>query len=445
MSSYEKQSILTKKAENNNCSSYEISKVSKPQQHNLKPEGTEPTGRQTHNFSNMSIHNPITPDKSGMDSLIDQLNKPNNGEALDSKTRTNMEKELGYNFDPVRVHTDNYATNLTKALNAKATCYGQDIYFAKNQYNPNTQTGTTLLKHELNHYQQQNTTGTKIVQNEPDKSNNAQQQAIEQEEKTEDATSDKDIYTSDGKMDPRYPLILSTDRIVHRILPILDQQLRFDPIPELYTIAQSTPSDITQPPFDTEFSNTFQLDPQFAVPITTQPRRSSQLTLDSSFMQEIARISRKIQNIATAIEGVNNIQLLGGKKNSSPITLGITAVSIKNASFQGIEGHIGSPHLQVKSPHGTFRAELDLLYATSTWNREGITGELSLRPSAKFSWTYNHDDLGPIALTASASGKNTDGRWFFEGSIMFRIGFPPSTLQKKAMDEAKKRSTSVKK
>ena len=88
--------------------------------------------------------------------MVSQLGNSNGGEALDTKTKTRMENDLGYNFGSVRVHTDNYAVDLTNALNAKATCYGQDIYFGKSQYNPNTQEGTNLLKHELNHYQQQN-------------------------------------------------------------------------------------------------------------------------------------------------------------------------------------------------------------------------------------------------------------------------------------------------
>ena len=155
VSTYEKQGLLTKKAENNHCSTYKITKTT----NNTK--NTEPTTNYLYNFSETNTH-PNNPENAN---LINQLDTPNKGEALDSQTRVNMENDLNYNFRPIQIHTDTYATNLTNALNANATCYGHNIYFAKNQYNPNTKQGTNLLKHELNHYQQQTQTGTKQIQN----------------------------------------------------------------------------------------------------------------------------------------------------------------------------------------------------------------------------------------------------------------------------------------
>jgi len=147
-----------KKADNSNCSSFKLSELLEPQQPN--PE----YGRYAYNFCDLPLTDP-TPVATERRALIGQVGTSGGGEALDSKTRVRMENDFGYNFGAVKIHTDNYATNLTKALSANATCYGQDIYFGKNQYNPNTQKGTNILKHELTHYQQQAQTGLKLIQN----------------------------------------------------------------------------------------------------------------------------------------------------------------------------------------------------------------------------------------------------------------------------------------
>ncbi|MCL2477363.1 DUF4157 domain-containing protein [Candidatus Bathycorpusculum sp.] len=162
MSTYEKAKRPEKKTDNSGgCSSFAVSELLLPQQ------STPEYGRYAYNFSDLPANDPtaVTSERS---TLIGQLGTSGSGEGLDSKTKNQMENDFGYNFGSVRVHTDNYATNLTSALNAKATCYGQDIYFGKNQYSPNTQKGTELLKHELTHYQQQTQTGTKLIQNAED-------------------------------------------------------------------------------------------------------------------------------------------------------------------------------------------------------------------------------------------------------------------------------------
>jgi len=162
LSTYEKVKRPDKKADNSSCSSFSVSELLEPQQ------STPEYGRYAYNFSNLPTNDP-TAVASERSVLIGQLGSSGSGKSLDSKTRGRMETDFGYNFGSVRVHTDNYATNLTNALNAKATCYGQDIYFGKNQFAPNTKEGTNLLKHELNHYQQQNQSGTKKIQNKPKK------------------------------------------------------------------------------------------------------------------------------------------------------------------------------------------------------------------------------------------------------------------------------------
>ena len=154
MGVYEKAKQANKKTDNNNCNSYEISELLNPQQTSPKQKNIESIGHQTHNFSEINTHNTTT-NNPEIKTLINQIGNSNNSETLDNKTRTQMENELNYNFGSARIHTDTYATNLTNALNAKATCYGQDIYFGKNQYNPNTQEGLKLIGHELSHVREQ--------------------------------------------------------------------------------------------------------------------------------------------------------------------------------------------------------------------------------------------------------------------------------------------------
>jgi len=158
LNTYEKAKQPDKKADSSGCSSFTVSELMKPQQ------STPEYGRYAYNFCDLPINDP-TAVASERKALIGRLGTSGGGEALDSKTRARMETDFGYNFGSVRVHTDNYAVNLTGALNAKATCYGQDIYFGKNHFAPNTQKGTDLLRHELGHFQQQNQLGTKIIQN----------------------------------------------------------------------------------------------------------------------------------------------------------------------------------------------------------------------------------------------------------------------------------------
>ncbi|MCL2869059.1 MAG: hypothetical protein FWF27_06465, partial [Candidatus Bathyarchaeota archaeon] len=67
MNTYEKQGILTKKSENNHCSTYKITK--KP--NNTK--NTEPTTNYLYNFSETNTH----PNNPQTEKLINQLNTKN--------------------------------------------------------------------------------------------------------------------------------------------------------------------------------------------------------------------------------------------------------------------------------------------------------------------------------------------------------------------------------
>ena len=55
----------------------------------------------------------------------------------------------------VRVHTDSTAHDLNHAVSARAFATGTDVYFAQNEYKPNTSDGDKLIAHELAHVVQQ--------------------------------------------------------------------------------------------------------------------------------------------------------------------------------------------------------------------------------------------------------------------------------------------------
>jgi hypothetical protein len=77
------------------------------------------------------------------------------GDPLQNKVRSAMESGFGADFGGVRVHTDGRADALNRSLNARAFTTGNDIFFSKGQFNPESSTGRTLLAHELTHTIQQ--------------------------------------------------------------------------------------------------------------------------------------------------------------------------------------------------------------------------------------------------------------------------------------------------
>jgi hypothetical protein len=76
------------------------------------------------------------------------------GAALDTNVANKLSPSLG-DLSDVRVHTDSTAHDLNHAVSAKAFATGNDVYFAKDQYKPNTTDGDKLLAHELAHVAQQ--------------------------------------------------------------------------------------------------------------------------------------------------------------------------------------------------------------------------------------------------------------------------------------------------
>lgn len=81
------------------------------------------------------------------------------GHPLDRDIRGSMEVSFQTGFADVRVHTDESASSLNRALGARAFTVGTDIAFAAGEYRPGTTNGDQLIAHELAHTIQQRSGG----------------------------------------------------------------------------------------------------------------------------------------------------------------------------------------------------------------------------------------------------------------------------------------------
>jgi hypothetical protein len=77
------------------------------------------------------------------------------GSPLAGPTKSFMESRFGNDFSDVKVHTGDYAIQMSKELNAQAFTVGNDIYFNSGKYAPESSNGKHLLAHELTHTIQQ--------------------------------------------------------------------------------------------------------------------------------------------------------------------------------------------------------------------------------------------------------------------------------------------------
>lgn len=76
------------------------------------------------------------------------------GQGLDRGVQDRLSPSLG-DLSDVRIHTDTTAHDLNHAVSARAFATGTDVYFANNEYKPNTSDGDRLIAHELAHVVQQ--------------------------------------------------------------------------------------------------------------------------------------------------------------------------------------------------------------------------------------------------------------------------------------------------
>ncbi len=77
------------------------------------------------------------------------------GTSLPQNEKSFFERGMNFDFSNVKIHTDKAANDSAKRLQAKAYTNGNNIVFAQNQYQPNTNDGKKLMAHELTHVMQQ--------------------------------------------------------------------------------------------------------------------------------------------------------------------------------------------------------------------------------------------------------------------------------------------------
>ncbi len=77
------------------------------------------------------------------------------GSPLPNETRAFMEPRFGADFSGVRIHTDTSATDMNQSIQAQAFTHGKDIYFNSGKFDPGSNSGKSLLAHELTHVVQQ--------------------------------------------------------------------------------------------------------------------------------------------------------------------------------------------------------------------------------------------------------------------------------------------------
>jgi hypothetical protein len=77
------------------------------------------------------------------------------GRRLDAGLATQLGDALGDSIHDVRVHTDEQAAALARAVSARAFTVGSDIFFSQGEYNPTTTAGAELIAHEAAHVVQQ--------------------------------------------------------------------------------------------------------------------------------------------------------------------------------------------------------------------------------------------------------------------------------------------------
>jgi len=77
------------------------------------------------------------------------------GRPLEPDIRSEMEDAFQFDFSQVMVHVDTEADSLSQQLGARAFTTDKDIFFRRDAYHPDSESGRNLLAHELAHVTQQ--------------------------------------------------------------------------------------------------------------------------------------------------------------------------------------------------------------------------------------------------------------------------------------------------
>ena len=74
---------------------------------------------------------------------------------LEPNLHNTLEPHFGHRLDNIRIYADEDAAELAKSYQANALTVGQDIFFGRGQYRPDSDAGQHLIAHELAHAVQQ--------------------------------------------------------------------------------------------------------------------------------------------------------------------------------------------------------------------------------------------------------------------------------------------------
>ena len=77
------------------------------------------------------------------------------GNPLAPPVARHLESSFGQQLNDVRVHTDEHAAALARAVDARAFTVGSDIFFASGAYDTRSRSGNELIAHEVTHVIQQ--------------------------------------------------------------------------------------------------------------------------------------------------------------------------------------------------------------------------------------------------------------------------------------------------
>ncbi len=119
---------------------------------------TEGLGNQAYSsfFGNSTISSPSDAHEQEAVSSAKNAMDIHRSAADSSDFMGNMESSFGMDFSGVSFHHDSHANELSRSIDANAFTKGNDIYFAENQYQPDTSEGQELIAHELTHVAQNN-------------------------------------------------------------------------------------------------------------------------------------------------------------------------------------------------------------------------------------------------------------------------------------------------
>jgi len=90
------------------------------------------------------------------------------GSPLPTGVRSFMEPRFGADFSAVRIHTGERAAQLSRQVSAQAFTVGNQIFFGKDRFRPDTADGKELIAHELTHTIQQGAAPQGVAQRRED-------------------------------------------------------------------------------------------------------------------------------------------------------------------------------------------------------------------------------------------------------------------------------------